>query len=82
MGNMAYSSKLSRQAVPRNQALSNQADAQQQSATRAKGIVFQTRGPTKLYDMGEVQGHAMRGVDLQRINRERNAHKKAPRELH
>src|SRR5690625_808402 len=27
-------------------------------------IVFRTRGLTKVYDMGEVQVHALRGVDL------------------
>ena len=27
-------------------------------------IVFQTRGVTKVYDMGEVQVHALRGIDL------------------
>lgn len=27
-------------------------------------IVFQTRGLTKVYDMGEVQVHALRGIDL------------------
>lgn len=28
-------------------------------------IVFETRGLTKVYDMGEVQVHALRGIDLQ-----------------
>ena len=28
-------------------------------------IVFQTRGLTKVYDMGEVQVHALRGIDLE-----------------
>ncbi len=27
--------------------------------------VFQARGVTKVYDMGEVQVHALRGVDLE-----------------
>jgi putative ABC transport system ATP-binding protein len=27
-------------------------------------IVFQTRGVTKVYDMGEIQVHALRGIDL------------------
>ncbi len=27
-------------------------------------IVFQTRGVTKIYEMGEVQVHALRGIDL------------------
>jgi putative ABC transport system ATP-binding protein len=27
-------------------------------------VVFQTRGLTKVYDMGEVQVHALRGIDL------------------
>ncbi|GBE04275.1 putative ABC transporter ATP-binding protein/MT1014 [bacterium BMS3Abin09] len=30
-----------------------------------KTIVFQTRGLTKVYDMGEVQVHALRGIDLE-----------------
>jgi putative ABC transport system ATP-binding protein len=29
------------------------------------GTVFQARGLTKVYDMGEVQVHALRGVDLE-----------------
>lgn len=29
------------------------------------GIVFKTRGLTKVYDMGEVQVHALRGIDLE-----------------
>jgi len=29
------------------------------------GIVFQARGLTKVYDMGEVQVHALRGVDME-----------------
>ncbi len=28
-------------------------------------VVFQTRGLTKVYDMGEVQVHALRGVDIE-----------------
>ncbi len=28
-------------------------------------VVFQTRGLTKVYDMGEVQVHALRGIDLE-----------------
>ncbi len=34
------------------------------STTGANGVVFQTRGLTKVYDMGEVQVHALRGVDI------------------
>ena len=38
------------------------------AATRAqtsdKDIVFDTRGVTKVYQMGEVQVHALRGIDL------------------
>ena len=30
-----------------------------------KGLVFQTSGLTKVYDMGEVQVHALRGIDLE-----------------
>ena len=30
----------------------------------ARDLVFQARGITKVYDMGEVQVHALRGVDL------------------
>lgn len=30
----------------------------------AAGTVFRARGVTKIYDMGEVQVHALRGVDL------------------
>ena len=30
-----------------------------------KTVVFQTRGLTKVYDMGEVQVHALRGIDLE-----------------
>jgi putative ABC transport system ATP-binding protein len=30
----------------------------------SKKIVFETRGLTKVYDMGEVQVHALRGIDL------------------
>jgi putative ABC transport system ATP-binding protein len=29
-----------------------------------RDVVFQARGVTKLYDMGEVQVHALRGIDL------------------
>ena len=29
------------------------------------GVVFEARGITKVYDMGEVQVHALRGVDLE-----------------
>ncbi len=34
------------------------------STTDANGVVFQARGLTKVYDMGEVQVHALRGVDI------------------
>ena len=30
----------------------------------AETLVFRARGLTKVYDMGEVQVHALRGVDL------------------
>jgi putative ABC transport system ATP-binding protein len=30
-----------------------------------KDVVFQVRGVTKIYDMGEVQVHALRGIDLE-----------------
>ena len=30
----------------------------------ADGTVFRARGLTKVYDMGEVKVHALRGVDL------------------
>jgi putative ABC transport system ATP-binding protein len=33
-------------------------------ATSTGSVVFQTRGLTKTYDQGEVQVHALRGVDL------------------
>ena len=33
--------------------------------TNNKTVVFQTRGLTKVYDMGEVQVHALRGIDLE-----------------
>ena len=29
-----------------------------------RAVVFQARGVTKVYDMGEVQVHALRGIDL------------------
>lgn len=31
----------------------------------SKTVVFQTRGLTKVYDMGEVKVHALRGVDME-----------------
>jgi putative ABC transport system ATP-binding protein len=34
------------------------------SAMEERRVVFRTRGLTKVYDMGEVQVHALRGVDL------------------
>ncbi len=34
------------------------------AAEAARDLVFQARGITKVYDMGEVQVHALRGVDL------------------
>jgi putative ABC transport system ATP-binding protein len=34
------------------------------TATHPEPVVFQTRGLTKTYDQGEVQVHALRGVDL------------------
>ena len=33
--------------------------------TTDKEIVFETRGVTKVYQMGEVQVHALRGIDLE-----------------
>ena len=33
--------------------------------TTDKDIVFITRGVTKVYQMGEVQVHALRGIDLE-----------------
>ena len=33
-------------------------------ATRERTVVFRARGVSKVYDMGEVQVHALRGVDL------------------
>lgn len=36
-----------------------------QAVTRSKeDVVFEARGLTKVYDMGEVQVHALRGIDL------------------
>jgi putative ABC transport system ATP-binding protein len=35
------------------------------SQTADKDIVFNTRGITKVYQMGEVQVHALRGIDLE-----------------
>ncbi|MDH4028204.1 MAG: ABC transporter ATP-binding protein [Nitrospirota bacterium] len=38
------------------------------AGTRSQGsetVVFQTRGLTKVYDMGEVKVHALRGVDME-----------------
>jgi putative ABC transport system ATP-binding protein len=37
----------------------------QASAAPADGVVFDARGLTKVYDMGEVQVQALRGVDLE-----------------
>ena len=34
------------------------------STADRKELVFRARGVTKVYDMGEVQVHALRGVDL------------------
>lgn len=34
------------------------------STKEANGVVFQARGLAKVYDMGEVQVHALRGVDI------------------
>jgi putative ABC transport system ATP-binding protein len=36
-----------------------------QSASLSKTVVFRTEGLTKVYDMGEVQVRALRGVDLE-----------------
>ena len=34
------------------------------------GVVFSVRGLTKVYDLGEVQVHALRGIDLDLLERE------------
>ena len=34
------------------------------------GVVFEARGITKVYEMGEVQVHALRGVELDLFERE------------
>ena len=34
------------------------------SPTSSRQSVFEARGVTKVYDMGEVQVHALRGVDM------------------
>jgi putative ABC transport system ATP-binding protein len=39
--------------------------ARQQTTTASKTVVFRTEGLTKVYDMGEVQVMALRGVDLE-----------------
>ena len=39
--------------------------AESRQDTVAEGAVFVARGITKIYDMGEVQVHALRGVDLE-----------------
>lgn len=38
--------------------------------SESKETVFETRGLTKVYDMGEVQVHALRGIDLKLYERE------------
>ncbi len=40
------------------------------STTEQRSAVFDARGITKVYDMGEVQVHALRGVDLQLLDSE------------
>jgi putative ABC transport system ATP-binding protein len=40
------------------------------SGPRANGVVFDARGITKVYHVGEVDVHALRGVDLQLYERE------------
>ena len=35
-----------------------------------RDVVFRTRGLTKVYDMGEVQVHALRGVDIELLSGE------------
>ena len=37
----------------------------EQRDTAQRDVVFQARGLTKVYDMGEVQVHALRGIDLE-----------------
>lgn len=39
-------------------------DAQIHPVPQEGGVVFEARGVTKVYDMGEVQVHALRGIDL------------------
>ena len=41
-----------------------------ENATAAAGLVFEARGITKVYHMGEVDVHALRGVDLELRARE------------
>lgn len=36
----------------------------EQPQTHNRAVVFRARGLTKVYDMGEVQVHALRGIDL------------------
>ncbi len=40
-------------------------EATQSVGSPAETLVFRARGLTKVYDMGEVQVHALRGVDLE-----------------
>jgi len=40
-------------------------EATESAANETEALVFRARGITKVYDMGEVQVHALRGVDLE-----------------
>ncbi|HKJ33161.1 MAG TPA: ABC transporter ATP-binding protein [Balneolales bacterium] len=35
------------------------------TATTTRSVVFRAKGLTKIYDMGEIQVHALRGIDLE-----------------
>jgi putative ABC transport system ATP-binding protein len=44
--------------------MSNAGESSTNSGATATDCVFRTRGLSKMYDMGEVQVHALRGIDL------------------